>query len=299
MPLSRLTEIAVFWALMTLAACSGPRAAFSFDTRSYHAPAHVKFINKSSAGEGYLWDFGDGHTSEEFEPDHHYSLSGSYKVTLTTHAKGKRNTHSAQLHIDAPHHCVVEMVTSEGTMYIRLFDETPQHRDNFIKLVEEGYYDGLLFHRVIKGFMIQGGDPDSRRAPAGKRLGTGGPSYKIPAEFADTLVHIKGALAAARMGDPVNPQKMSSGSQFYIVHGRPCTASDLDNYELQKNIRYTPYARHIYLHQGGSPQLDKEYTVFGQVVKGLDVIDKITAKQTDAADRPVSDAIILKTRIIN
>jgi peptidyl-prolyl cis-trans isomerase B (cyclophilin B) len=288
-----------FLALIVLGSCAGPKAHFSYEHKEYHAPVSLRFENQSRHGESYHWDFGDGHTSGDYQPEHHYSLSGNYKVVLTAKKNGKSSTSVRELHILPPHHCMVEMETTEGTMVIRLHDETPQHRDNFIKLVEEGYYNGLLFHRVIKSFMVQGGDPDSKNASPGKRLGMGGPTYKVPAEMADTLVHIKGALAAARMGDPVNPSKASSGSQFYIVQGRTCSKQDLDNYELQKNIRYTDYARQIYMQEGGSPQLDKEYTVFGQVVRGLDVIDRIADAQTDGSDRPVKDVKIIKTRIVN
>lgn len=288
-----------FFSLIALGSCTGPKAGFGFEKKEYHAPVSIKFKNQSQKCDTYSWDFGDGHTSEEFEPEHHYSLSGSYRVVLTAQKNGKSSTEARDLHINPPHHCMVEMETTEGTLVIRLHDDTPKHRDNFIKLVEEGYYNGLLFHRVIKGFMVQGGDPDSRNAISGKLLGSGGPAYKVPAEFADTLVHIKGALAAARMGDPVNPSKASSGSQFYIVQGRVMSKEDLDNYELQKNIKYTPHARQVYTEQGGAPQLDKEYTVFGQVIRGLDVIDKIAAQPTDTSDRPSKDIKIIKTRIVN
>jgi peptidyl-prolyl cis-trans isomerase B (cyclophilin B) len=182
-------------------------------------------------------------------------------------------------------------------MTLKLSDETPQHRDNFIKLAEEGYYDGLIFHRVINGFMIQGGDPNSRNAAPGAQLGSGGPGYQVPAEFVDDLVHVKGAIAAARTGDNVNPQKMSSGSQFYIVHGKPMTEQELTMMESRKGIRYTPAQREAYLTHGGTPFLDRDYTVFGQVIEGLEVIDKIAASATDRGDRPKED-ITMKIVVI-
>lgn len=174
--------------------------------------------------------------------------------------------------------------TEFGDMKIKLYNTTPQHRDNFIKLAEEGFYDGLLFHRVINGFMIQGGDPDSREAAAGQSLGMGGPGYQIDAEIG--ALHLKGALAAARTP---NPQRRSSGSQFYIVQGREVTDAELNQVEQVRNIQYSPEQRQLYKELGGYPSLDGEYTVFGEVVEGLDVIDKIAVVPTGPADRPVQD----------
>lgn len=177
--------------------------------------------------------------------------------------------------------------TDYGNMTVLLYDETPQHRDNFIKLVEEGFYDDLLFHRVIKNFMIQGGDPDSRDAAAGQMLGQGGPGYTIPAEIGQ--MHYKGALSAARLADQVNPEKESSGSQFFIVQGTAVQDAQLDQWEQQSGVEYTPEQRKIYREIGGYPYLDGQYTVFGEVVDGLDVIDKIANAQVGQADRPIED----------
>jgi peptidyl-prolyl cis-trans isomerase B (cyclophilin B) len=178
----------------------------------------------------------------------------------------------------------VVIETEYGNMKAKLFNDTPQHRDNFIKLVKENYYDGLIFHRVINGFMIQGGDPNSRSAAPGAPLGAGGPGYQVPAEIGK--LHFKGALAAARNN---NPEKASSGSQFYVVQGQAVNESLLNNLASQKGITYTDEQRKTYMQVGGTPQLDNEYTVFGEVVEGLDVIDKIAAVQTGQADRPVQD----------
>lgn len=194
--------------------------------------------------------------------------------------------------------CRVEIRTEYGNMVVELYDGTPQHRDNFIKLAEEGYYDGLLFHRVIKQFMIQGGDPNSRNAAPGQPLGMGGPDYTIPAEFVDSLIHLKGALAAARTGDQVNPQKRSSGSQFYIVQGQPLTEDMLTMIESRKGFRYTKAQRDAYLQHGGTPFLDRDYTVFGRIVEGLDVIDKIAAVPTDRQDRPEKDVSMSITVVV-
>jgi peptidyl-prolyl cis-trans isomerase B (cyclophilin B) len=232
-------------------------------------------------------------------------------------------------------------------MLVELYNETPQHRDNFLKLAKEGFYNDLLFHRVIEGFMIQGGDPDSKNAPSGKRLGGGGPGYTIPAEIVDGLYHKKGALSAARQGDNVNPGKKSSGSQFYIVQGKKWNEEMLRNFEERQKFQamrkkamqlYGERAddvkrfqennmqdsiiklridvqeqaermvdssmyqinnerREIYTTIGGTPQLDGEYTVFGEVVEGLNVIDSIATVKTNKADRPLDD-IIMEMEVI-
>lgn len=230
--------------------------------------------------------------------------------------------------------------TPLGDITVRLYDETPLHRDNFLKLAREGYYDGTLFHRVIKNFMVQGGDPDSRGASPTAHLGAGGPDYTIPAEFNKSLIHKKGALAAARQGDEVNPEKRSSGSQFYIVTGEIYSAGKLTQLERQmaqqqlQNIfnglvvenrsriielrknrdnaglmalqedlqkktyalakeqgepKYTPEQREVYTSIGGTPFLDQNYTVFGEVEEGLDVVEMIQLVRTQPGDRPVDD----------
>jgi len=197
----------------------------------------------------------------------------------------------------------VELVTSKGSIVLRLSDSTPLHRDNFLKLVKSKYYDSVLFHRVIKNFMIQAGDPNSKQAKADERLGNGGPGYTIPAEFKPSLFHKKGTLAAARMGDDTNPLKASSGSQFYIVQGKVFTDVGLDSVEtFRLNGRKLPADhRAVYKTIGGSPQLDQNYTVFGEVVRGLDVVDSIAVTATSgrqAGDRPLSDVRIIKARLI-
>jgi cyclophilin family peptidyl-prolyl cis-trans isomerase len=197
----------------------------------------------------------------------------------------------------------VEMVTSMGTMTIRLSDSTPLHRDNFLKLVKQGYYDSVLFHRVINRFMIQAGDPDSKRAYAGVPLGEGGPGYTVPAEFKPSLFHKKGVIAAARQGDDVNPQKASSGSQFYIVQGRTFTDGAMDTLErVRLQGRKIPQTqRDAYKTTGGTPHLDQNYTVFGEIIKGIDVVDKIATVPTSKGmdrDRPVEDVRILRTKLV-
>ena len=193
---------------------------------------------------------------------------------------------------------LVYLETTEGRMVLRLSNATPLHRDNFLKLVREGFYDQVLFHRVIKDFMIQGGDPESRDAKPGQMLGNGGPGYTVPAEFVDSLIHCKGALAAARLGDGMNPRKESSGSQFYIVQGRTWKDADLASMEARSGRKYNEVQKEIYRTQGGTPHLDGGYTVFGQLVEGMDVLDKIAKIATGGADRPTNDVRILKAGLV-
>lgn len=248
----------------------------------------------------------------------------------------------------------VRIHTTKGDMVVELYNETPQTRDNFIKLVKNKFYDSTLFHRVIQGFMIQGGDPDSKKAPPGKMLGNGDVGYTIPAEIKPDLFHKKGALACARMGDNVDPTKASSGCQFYIVQGKVYTDDELNQmeerqnmgikqqifttiidkpenarlkqkfvqYQQQSNIdslralaatiepqidsiyakspkfSYTPEQRKAYTTIGGTPHLDGNYTVFGEVIEGLNVVDSIAAVKTGPGDRPIQDVRILSMEIV-
>ena len=231
----------------------------------------------------------------------------------------------------------VKIETMLGDIVVRLYDETPIHRDNFVKLAKEGYYDGTLFHRVIKNFMIQGGDPDSKGAPAGKMLGVGGPDYTLQAEIQDGLFHKRGALAAARQGDEVNPERRSSGSQFYIVWGQVYNENQLRQFSKQLRMQKVQDVFHalasdhraeimqmrreknraglqelqdklvaeaesqvgsdgltenqmkLYSTIGGTPHLDGQYTVFGEVEEGLEVVELIQGSATGRADRPLDD----------
>ncbi|MEP6844557.1 MAG: peptidylprolyl isomerase [Panacibacter sp.] len=196
---------------------------------------------------------------------------------------------------------LVELTTDYGIMVIRLYDSTPLHRDNFIKLVKEGFYDSLLFHRIIQTFMIQGGDPDSKDAEPGQQLGAGSAlGERIPAEFRSSYIHKKGALAAARDN---NPEKASSNCQFYIVHGQTYNDTALNMMECNvrqedPGFRFTETQRKIYKSIGGTPFLDQNYTVFGEIIKGLDVLDKIAALPKDANDRPLQD-VRMKMKMLN
>ena len=210
----------------------------------------------------------------------------------------------------------VEILTKFGSMVVQLSDSTPQHRDNFLKLVEDQFYDSLIFHRVIQEFMVQGGDPKSKGAEANARLGSGGPGYTIEAEIRPDLLHVKGALSAARQGDNVNPERRSSGSQFYLVQGRPFSDNEMSGIEGRiagfandygeglANVEngqfvYSEEARELYKTVGGTPFLDMNYTVFGYVVEGLDIIDSIAAVPTDRrrGDRPLEDVVMSMKRL--
>lgn len=204
--------------------------------------------------------------------------------TLSVDAKKKEKRH------------IVRIETSMGNIRVALSDDTPLHRDNFLKLAREGFYNGTLFHRCIKNFMVQGGDPDSRGAEPGKLLGDGGPGYTIPAEFClPYLYHWRGALAAAREPDDVNPEKESSGSQFYIVYGKKQAPADMKKVRAmleEKGIELTPQMIDDYYMRGGTPHLDGGYTVFGEVIEGMEVVKSIQGVETDKNDRPLEDIII-------
>ncbi|MEP6583091.1 MAG: peptidylprolyl isomerase [Ginsengibacter sp.] len=191
----------------------------------------------------------------------------------------------------------VKLTTDSGTIVLMLYDKTPLHRDNFVKLVKEKYYDGLLFHRVINNFMIQGGDPDSKNAKPGAHLGEGSLNYTIPAEFDTTLFHKRGALAAARESDDVNPKKASSSTQFYIVDGETFTDAQLNRVEERTKILIPQSHREFYKTVGGTPFLDMNYTVFGEVISGMDVVEKIANAPKDENDRPLHDIKIELTII--
>ena len=197
----------------------------------------------------------------------------------------------------------VELTTSKGIIVLRLSDSTPLHRNNFIKLIKQHTYDSVLFHRVIKSFMIQAGDPASKIAAQGQKLGDGSLGYTVPAEFRQSLFHKKGVLAAARTGDDVNPSKASSASQFYIVQGKIFTDAGLDSVEtFRLKGRKIPLGqREVYKTIGGAPHLDQNYTIFGQVVKGLAVVDSIANVPTSGrlgGDRPIEDVRIVKAQLV-
>lgn len=208
------------------------------------------------------------------------ALLSLVSIMSVNHLSAQNKTAKAE-----PEH-VVQITTDFGVMKIKLYNETPKHRDNFLKLAKEGYYDGTLFHRVMKDFMIQGGDPNSKNAKPGVQLGMGDLGYTIPAEFNPSLFHKKGALCAARTE---NPEKASSSCQFYIVQGQKMTDAQLDGMDAQRKVKYTPAQRTAYKTVGGTPFLDMNYTVYGEVISGMEVIDKIAAVKTAPGDRPLQD----------
>jgi cyclophilin family peptidyl-prolyl cis-trans isomerase len=191
--------------------------------------------------------------------------------------------------VSEPHQVRVMLTTDYGSMVLRLYDKTPLHRDNFVKLARQHFFDSLLFHRVIRDFMIQGGDPESKYAKQGSRLGEGALKYTIPAEFDTAFFHKKGALAAAREADAENPKKSSSSTQFYIVQGKTFADAEMDRMEEKLHIKIPENHRAIYRTIGGIPFLDMNYTVFGEVISGFDVIDKIAAAPKDNNDRPLQN----------
>ncbi len=197
----------------------------------------------------------------------------------------------------------IEMTTTKGVIVIRLSDSTPLHRDNFIRLVKSDFYDSVLFHRVIQYFMIQAGDPNTKRMVAGTRPGEGDPGYTVPAEFRTSLFHKKGVIAAARTSDDVNPTKASSGSQFYLVQGKVFTDAGLDSVEtFRLKGRKIPEAeRQVYKTVGGTPHLDQNYTVFGEIISGLEIVDIIAAVPTSGPSgvyKPLEDVRIVHMKLI-
>ncbi|MEO7174493.1 MAG: peptidylprolyl isomerase [Saprospiraceae bacterium] len=190
---------------------------------------------------------------------------------------------------------VVEIETLHGTMKLRLFESTPRHTQNFETLVASNFYDGTLFHRVIPGFMIQGGDPDSKTAMPGQMLGAGGSGDELQQEI--NAIHLRGALAAARQGDELNPERKSNSKQFFIVTGRTVTMEYLDAIAQTKGITYTAEQKTLYLTKGGEPSLDGDYTVFGQMIEGFETLSKISAEPCDINNRPLRN-ISMKIKIV-
>ena len=281
---------------LLMLSCSAPEADFVAQFASgAETPENIKFTNSSANCDAYTWNFGDGNISTEVNPTHSFKRFGDLMVVLEGKKGNSIDRDTQYINIPEPPRKKVKIETELGDMVLELYNSTPLHRDNFLKLIEEGFYDGLLFHRVIRGFMVQGGDPDSRNAPAGQQLGMGGTGYTIPAEIVEP--HYKGALAAARKGDQINPQKESSGSQFYIVHGKTYSPIELGNLGGQSGIVFSEEQVANYGIKGGAPFLDTEYSVFGQILEGIDVVDKIAVVETNS-DRPVED-ITMKVTIID
>lgn len=280
--------------IVSALSCSRPVADFSFDINKDVIPVRINFDNKSQKSDSFEWKINDEIISNQRSIDYFFKQSGRHIVTLTALKGKKKTTVSKEIITKAPEDCLLLLTTTEGDMIIKLYNNTLIHQDNLVKLSEDNFYTGILFHRVIDGFMIQAGDPQSKNATSGQRLGGGDLPYTLPKEINKENFHFKGALAAARMGDQANPDRRSSASQFYIVHGEPVTESQLNQIELKFGFKYPEAARKKYLEFGGSPQLDMNYTVYGEVIEGLDVIDKIATTKTDNGNRPMTNVTILK-----
>lgn len=254
------------------------------------APFILELENTSDPADQFKWYLDGELISEDRNTSILFSASGRYQISLQAGEGDETRVHSRELIVKAPRECSLIMQTDKGTMAFRLFEDTPLHRDNFIKLVKDTFYNGNCFHRVISGFMIQAGE--SKDISRSSRL-------ELESEITPAHVHIKGALAAARLSDAVNPQRRSSPSQFYIVQGQPVTEEQILNYAASNLIDYTEDQKHDYLEYGGTPQLDGSYTVFGEIIFGKQVIDKIAATQTDEKDKPVDNICILSIKMVD
>ncbi len=282
---------------LIMSSCAKPSADFVYKYDKKQVPVVLKFDNKSLLSERYEWDFGDGQKSNEVSPKHLFKSSGDFDVTLKAFKGNKSTIVKKSISLSPPILCLVEISTTAGNLILSLSDVTPIHRENFIENIELGLYNGLPFHRVINGFMIQAGDPERRKS---------GPTEEdkllakktIKAEIVDTLIHRKGALAAARMPDEINPEKRSSAMQFYIVHGSSTNDVLLNTMYKNKEDLLTPSIRDIYNNYGGSPQLDGEYTVFGQLIDGFEILNKIATSATDENDNPIDEILILNINLI-
>lgn len=287
----------VLCTLGILASCSKPTPKFTADyANGAENPTQLKFNNKSTNADSYRWYFGDGSTTTEENPVHEFKAFGSVMVVLEARKDGSSVKDTQYVTIPEPPRKKVKIETPFGDMIAELYNTTPVHRDNFVKLVEENFYDSLMFHRVMDNFMIQGGDPESRNAKPGQTLGLGDPGYTLPAEIG--APHYKGTLSAARKPDGVNPNYESSGSQFFIVEGKPYSPIELANVAGQYGTVYNEAQKQQYATLGGTPFLDNLYTVFGQVIEGLEVIDSISVVRVDGLNRPLED-IRMKISMIN
>ncbi len=219
-------------------------------------------------------------------------LLSVFIVAIFTSCSTSQNVNNTQMETK------VLVKTTKGDITIKLYNETEEHKTNFIKLVEENYFDGLLFHRVIEGFMAQAGDPDSKNATANARLGSGGPGYTVAAEICPKFYHKKGSLSAARTGDQGNPTRRSSGSQFYMVTGKVMSNQELDQLEKQMSTKFTDEQRADYTTIGGTPFLDGQYSVFGEIVEGMEVLEAIEKVEKGSNDRPKEDVKIISMEIV-
>lgn len=274
-------------------ACSKPVANFLIEGDTQLANS-LTFKNNSTNAESYTWKVNNKVISEEKDFQYNFYESGRHSVQLIAKKGSKSVSTESDVFIDPPSACMALLETNHGNMILSLNEETPLHLNNFVKMVNSGFYEGIIFHRVMDGFMIQGGDDKLRQTKFKGRI----PNVITP-EINNSMYHTRGALAAARMPDNVNPDKNSSSTQFYIVDGRPVDEDKLKDTESSKLINYSDEQIQDYLTNGGAPQLDGEYTVFGFLVDGFEVLESISVVKTNERDKPLEDVIILNAKILN
>lgn len=274
--------------------CAKPVAIFDIDRHQDVIPAQLTFSNKSKASESYTWKVNGEVVGSSESLEHSFYDSGKHQVVLLAQSGNKVDSVSKELILRPSGNCMVLMRTSEGDLVMELSELTPIHLNNFVNLVESGYYKGLQFHRVINNFMIQGGDNKTRKS---------GRKFEEPAdidnEILTSLHHVRGALAAARNPTEMNPDRKSSGSQFYIVDGAEMDEKKLKRIRAEKLFEYSEDQIQSYYDLGGAPQLDGEYTVFGKLVRGFDTLEKIASTKTDKFDKPLNPVTILEARMLN
>jgi len=281
-------------ACLLLGQCSAPIAGFDSGKDAMVVPATITFKNTSKNATEYTWLVDNKEVSTEEHLSHTFLSSGRHVVELQAFEGAKIQTTKKEVIVRPPTECLVQIETTQGNLIVSLNEDTPRHLKNFSELVESGFYNGLIFHRVIENFMIQGGGNEYR---------SGGRRYPDPKtiehEIKQEWPHYRGALAAARMPDDMNPTKASSGSQFYIVDGRKLSAGKMEKIQDDKLFNYTEEQIAKYLEVGGAPQLDGEYTVFGHLLIGYDVLDRIAEATSDSYDKPLQDITITNTKFLN
>ncbi len=284
----------LFILVITFVQCKGPTALFLIEEDTLVAPANIIGANKSRNDENFIWKLDGVELSQSEDLLHTILESGAYELELCAYKNNNFDCTAQKVNVAAPQNCIVYINTTVGVMTFELFEETPGHLINFVDLVEQEYYNGLAFHRVINDFVIQIGDNATRLADEDFEV-----KKQIPKEINTDRIHIKGALAAARMPDNVNPEKASSGTQFFIVDGRELNLEDIENYEAAKATDYSEGQIEAYLKHGGAPQLDEEYSVFGILMSGVEVLEAISSVLTDENQKPIENIRILDMKFIN
>ncbi len=284
-------KIVVAYLLIALlcGSCSRPVARFTQPV-DVTAASIIKLKNESSSSTQFKWYLDEDFFSDEAEPEYIFTSSGRFILKLEASDGKKTDVYNQEVIVKAPKRCYVLVKTNLGDMIFALSEKTPRHMRNFLKQVNDEFYSGISFHRVISGFMIQAGDETQKKRSR---------FPEVVNEINSELPHYRGALAAARMPDNINPDKKSSGSQFYIVQGKSLSEEELLNYASENLWDYTQEQTLNYIEKGGAPQLDGNYTVFGYLVKGEEVLDAIASVKTDGLDKPLSDVIILEVKEIN